>query len=387
VSDVHRLSLAEARRIILQAQLLSLPRPSGVAEVVHDLTLLQYDQTAAVAPSADLVLWSRLGSGYEPSELLALLERRELIELGGMIRPASDLPLYRADMAEWPGAGPAWRVQQAAWVEANDACRRDILARLADSGPLTSREIPDTCAVPWQSSGWNNDRNVIRLLDFMVARGEVAVSGRRGRDQLFDLASRVYPAAVFPAAAVPAAVVPAAAVPGAVVPAAIVPAADARRLRDERRLGALGLARAKGQDTMVEPGGVGEAGEPAVVEGVRGKWRVDPQLLDVPFTPRVALLSPLDRVVYDRKRMTEIFEFDYQLEMYKPVRQRRWGYYALPILVGDRLLGKLDATADRKAGVLRVAAIHEDEPLPMDEVLAEIRDLADWLEMDLELPR
>jgi uncharacterized protein YcaQ len=249
-------------------------------------------------------------------------------------------------------------------VRKNDACRRDILARLSSDGPLSSRELPDTCAVPWQSSGWNNDRNVIRLLDFMVSRGEVAVSGRRGADKLFDLASRVYPSFD-----------------------AVPSSADARRERDERRLSSLGLARSKGQDTQVEPGGVGEAGDPAVVEGVRGKWRVDPKLLDVPFEPRVALLSPLDRVVYDRKRMTDIFEFDYQLEMYKPVAQRRWGYYALPILVGDRLLGKLDATADRKAGVLRVAAIHQDEPLPMDEVLAEIRDLADWLEMDLSLPR
>jgi hypothetical protein len=357
------LSLDEARRIALHAQLLSLPRPGGVVEVVHDLTLLQYDQTAAVAPSADLVLWSRLGSGYEPSSLVSALERRELIELSGMIRPTSDLPLYLADMAAWPGTSPAWRLSQASWVEANDACRRDILARLHLEGPLSSRELPDTCAVPWQSSGWNNDRNVVRLLDFMVARGEVAVSGRRGPDKLFDLASRVYPSAT------------------------AVPSDQARRQRDARRLSSLGLARPKGQDTQVEPGGVGEAGEPAVIEGVRGQWRVDPQLLGLPFSPRVALLSPLDRTLFDRKRMADIFEFDYQLEMYKPARQRRWGYYALPILVGDRLAGKVDATADRKAGVLRVAAIHQDSPLSMDEVRAEIRDLADWLEMDLALPR
>jgi uncharacterized protein YcaQ len=360
---VYELTPADARRIALTAQLLSLPRPSGVVEVVRDLTLLQYDQTAAVAPNADLVLWSRLGSGYEPAALLSLLQRRELIELNGMIRPAADLALYLADMAAWPGTAPAWRVQQAAWVSSNDACRRDILARLAAEGPLSSRDIPDTCAVPWQSSGWNNDRNVVRLLDFMVARGEVAVSGRRGPDRLFDLASRVYPD-VRP-----------------------VPVDEAARLRDARRLGSLGIARSKGQDTMAEPGGVGEAGEPAVISGVRGKWRVDPQLLDVPFSPRVALLSPLDRTLFDRKRMTDIFEFDYQLEMYKPAAQRRWGYWALPILVGDRLLGKLDATADRKAHVLTVHAIHEDAPLPMDDVRAEIRDLADWLEMELVLPR
>jgi uncharacterized protein YcaQ len=362
VTDVHRLSPGEARRIVLRAQLLSLPRPAGVGQVVQDLTLLQYDRTAAVAPSADLVLWSRLGSGYEPASLLALLESRALIELDGLIRPASDLPLYLAEMAAWPDSGRA-ATWAASWVRANDAGRRDILTRLAADGPLSSRDIPDTCAVPWQSSGWNNDRNVIRLLDFMVARGEVAVSGRRGPDRLFDLAGRVYPA--FPP----------------------MPLASARRERDERRLSSLGLARAKGQNTPVEPGGVGEAGEPATVEGVRGNWRVDPQLLGLPFAPRIALLSPLDRVIFDRSRMTDLFAFDYQLEMYKPAAARRWGYYALPILVGDRLVGKVDATADRKAGVLRVAAVHQDVPLPFDEVVAEIRDLADWLGMDLALPR
>jgi uncharacterized protein YcaQ len=103
-----------------------------------------------------------------------------------------------------------------------------------------------------------------------------------------------------------------------------------------------------------------------------------------------ALLSPLDRLVFDRRRMREIFAFDYQLEMYKPKAFRRWGYYALPVLHGDRLVGKVDATADRKAGVLRVDAVHEDAPF--DEansaaVRGEIEQLAQWLELDLALPR
>jgi len=130
-------------------------------------------------------------------------------------------------------------------------------------------------------------------------------------------------------------------------------------------------------------------GEPAVVEGVRGEWRVDPEQLGRPFRGRAALLSPLDRLVYERKRMTEIFEFDYQLEMYKPVAKRRWGYWAMPILYGDRLVGKLDASADRKAGVLRVAAVHEDVAFTQAMTTAvhrEIADLASWLELDLRLP-
>jgi uncharacterized protein YcaQ len=134
---------------------------------------------------------------------------------------------------------------------------------------------------------------------------------------------------------------------------------------------------------------VGEVGEPAVVDGVKGTWRVDPALLGQPFSGRAALLSPFDRLIHDRKRTIELFEFDYQLEMYKPAAKRRWGYFALPILYGDRLAGKLDATADRKAGVLRVTAIHEDEPFSTDMKAAvdhEIKDLAHWLGLDLQQP-
>ena len=134
---------------------------------------------------------------------------------------------------------------------------------------------------------------------------------------------------------------------------------------------------------------VAAVGEPAVIDGVRGEWRVDPALRDRPFRGRAAVLSPLDRLVYDRKRMVELFEFDYQLEMYKPAAQRRWGYYALPILYGDRLVGKVDATAHRKAGVLQVDTIHQDVPFSATmsaAVRREITDLAHWLELDLALP-
>ena len=140
----------------------------------------------------------------------------------------------------------------------------------------------------------------------------------------------------------------------------VVPLDEALRARNDLRLSALGIARARGPDCLVEPRDVGDAGEPAVVEGVRGTWRVDPSLLGQPFSGRAALLSPFDRLIHDRKRTVELFGFDYQLEMYKPAAKRRWGYFALPVLYGDQLVGKLDATADRKAGVLRVNAIHQD---------------------------
>jgi uncharacterized protein YcaQ len=365
--EAHQLSRREARRIAVRAQLLDRDRPTDLLEVVGHLTMLQFDQTAAVAPNADLIAWSRLGSSYSPAELARLLENGTLVELQGMIRPRDDMVLYRADMADWPGRGevPDWRKSNRDWVAANDECRIDILSRLETGGPLTSRQLPDTCAVPWVSSGWNNNRNVRQLLELMARRGEVAVAGRRGRDPLWDLASQVYP------------------------DDPVVPADDAARIRNARRLAALGIARSGGPECPVEPLDVGEAGEPAIIEGVKGSWRVDPDQLGRSFSGRAALLSPLDRLVFDRARMVDLFEFDYQLEMYKPAGKRRFGYFALPILYGDALVGKLDATADRKAGVLRVAAIHRDVTFSTAMAAAvdrEIEDLARWLGLTLLLP-
>jgi uncharacterized protein len=365
---VHNLSRVEARRIAVRAQFLDSRRPTGLRDVVRRLTLLQIDPTAAIAPSADLVAWSRLGSSYAPAELEAALEERTLLELHAMIRPSEDLALYRGEMAEWPGHGArrGWQDARAGWVRANDACRRDILARLGSSGPLPSRDLPDRCEVPWASTGWTNNRNVTQLLEFMVSRGEVAIAGRRGRERMWDLASRVYP------------------------DEPVVAADEALRIRNERRLRALGIARARGTERRIEPMDVGEAGEPAVVEGVKGMWRVDPSQLDQPFSGRAALLSPFDRLTHDRKRAIELFEFDYQLEMYKPAAKRRWGYFALPILCGDRLVGKLDAVADRTGGVLSVNAVHQDVAFTKTMTAAvhrEITDLAHWLELELMLPR
>jgi uncharacterized protein len=367
---VHQLSRVDARRIAVRAQRLDHARPARLHDVVRQLTLLQIDPTAAVAPNADLVAWSRLGSAYSPDELTSALDKRDLIELRAMIRPAEDLALYRADMAAWDtakrGEQLGWRASYRDWVRDNDGCRRDILERLRTSGPLPSRDLPDTCVRPWKSSGWTNDRNVTQLLEMMVRRGEVAVAARIGGERLWDLASRVYP------------------------DGPVVPAAEAQRTRNERRLNTLGIARARGPECPVEPLDVGDVGEPAAVEGVRGTWRVDPAQLGQPFEGRTAVLSPFDRLVHDRKRMVELFEFDYSLEMYKPAAKRRWGYFALPILHGDQLVGKLDATADRKAGVLRVDAIHQDVPFSKrmtTEVRREIDDLARWLDLDLALPR
>ena len=361
---VHSLTRRDARRIAVRAQLLAAPRPTDLLDVARQLAVVQVDLTAAVAPSADLVFWSRLGSAYSPGDLEEALADQSLIELQGFLRPSEDLALFRDQMATWPGRGEVegWLQDVAEWVDDNEVCRTDILEMLRADGPLPASALPDTCVRPWRSSGWNNNRNVRMLVDQLEARGEIALAGREGRERLWDLAERVYP------------------------DGPTVPTEEAARTRQERRLRALGIARARTTQVPGEPNDVGEVGEEAVVEGVRGTWRVDPAQLGAPFSGRTAILSPLDRLVFDRKRMVELFEFDYQLEMYKPAAKRRWGYFALPILRGDQLVGKVDATADPLAGLLRLDAVHDDVGLSRTartEVDHEIQALAHWLGLRL----
>jgi uncharacterized protein len=359
----HRLTKAEARRIAVRAQLLDAPRPTDLVETVTHLAFLQIDPTAAIAPAADLVAWTRLGSGYEPVQLKQGLEHdRTLFEHNALVRPMGDAGLVLAEGPEWPTYEKT-RV----WLRANDSFRRDVLERLAESGPLASRDIPDTAAVPWASSGWTNNRNVTQMLELLMMRCEIAIAGRAGRERLWDLAERVYPADVE------------------------VPSFDeARRIRNERRLRALGIARARSTPMPIEPVDVGEAGEPATVADVAGEWRVDPEAIGRDFEGRTALLSPFDRLAYDRVRAQELFEFEYTLEMYKPAAKRRWGYFALPVLHEDRLVGKVDAVADRKRSALEVNAIHEDVRFTRattKAVRAELEALAAWLGLEeLTLP-
>jgi uncharacterized protein YcaQ len=355
---MHRLTRAQARRIAVRAQLLDAPRPTDLLSVVQQLTLLQIDPTAAIAPSADLVAWSRLGSAYQSDQLRHALERdRALFERDAMVRPIGDLGLHLAGASDWPDYE-----RTRAWLRANDRFRRDILKLLRRAGPVTSREIPDTCAVPWKSTGWTHNRNVTQMLECLMMRAEIAIAGRVGRERLWDLPERVYPADL-------------------IVP----PVEEAEQAKNDRRLASLGIARAKQRVVPLEPVHVGEAGEPAVVEGTKGEWRVDPASLGQDFEGRTALLSPFDRLVYDRVRAEELFGFEYTLEMYKPAAKRRWGYFALPILHNDQLVGKLDAAADRKASVLRVSAIHEDVKFTRaisNALQAELEDLASWLRLD-----
>ena len=362
----HRLDRDEARRIAVRAQLLDARRHTDLLQVVSHLTFLQLDPTAAIAPSADLVAWNRLRDSYQPDQLIRALERdRTLYEVRAVVRPTADLGLHLAAMAAWPFPDAEkrhWAVPgpiAARWLAANDTFRRDVLKRLRESGPLRSRDIPDTSTVPWQSTGWTGNRNVTQMLEFLSARGEVATARRVGRQRLWDLAERVYPDGV-----------------------EAVPLAEARQVLARRRLRALGIARADVSGVSGERFLEEVSGEPAEVEGTTGSWVVDPAAVGAPFEGRTALLSPFDRLVHDRVRAQELFDFEYYLEMYKPKEKRRWGYFALPVLHHDRLVGKLDATADGGQSVLRVHAIHQDVRFTRAisaAVDAELEALAAWL--------
>lgn len=358
---LHRLTREQARRIAVGGQLLAAERPAGIVETIDALTVVNIEPTAAIAPSADLILWSRLGWPYQPADLVRLVEEdRAVFEWGGFYRAMTDLALLLPEMRRRPQSAQARE-----WLAANDVFRREVLARLRAEGPLRAADIPDAAQVSWRSSGWRNNRNSMQLLEMLVLCGDVAIASRDAAGRLFDVADRVYPADV-----------------------PSLTEADAARERAERRLASFGIARAKGVAQPFEPIDVGEIGEEAVVDGVDGVWRVDPAGLAAAdgFEGRTALLSPFDRLVFDRRRLEELFGFEYVLEMYKPAAKRRWGYFALPILHGDRFVGKLDAKADRKAGLLRVHAVHEDAPFSEDvrnAVNAEIGDLGRWLGLEV----
>jgi len=251
-------------------------------------------------------------------------------------------------MAAWPPEG-----SRREWLAANRQFRDCVVAELQARGPLRSRDLDDRALVGWRSSGWTHERNVSQMLEFLWARDEVAVTKREGNERIWDLASRVLPNEM-----------------------PEIPAAEAKRILAERRLRSLGIAR---------PKSAGAIGMPAEVEGVKGPWVVDAELLERPFEGRTALLSPFDRLVYDRERALALFDFDYKLEIYVPEAKRKWGYYVLPVLHGDRLVAKADVKAIRKEGVLTVPALHMAIGATAGDVegcRSELQALAKWLNLD-----
>ena len=322
-------SLAQARRIAVRAQLLD-GSATGILETVRRLGYLQLDPIATVATPQRLVLWSRLGA-YDVAELDRLLwEERKLFEWGAFIWPIEDLPLIRARMRRRRGKY-SWERRASEFLKANGRFRRYVLRELERRGPLLSRELDDHSIRTWNSDGWYGNRNVGVMLEILHGRGQVAIAGRRGGQRLWDLAERWYPETE------------------------TVPLAEAERRLAAKRFRALGVRLADGD------------------------WQAHPDADDGPVPNRLTFLSPFDRLIHDRNRAEALFGFHYRLEMYVPKAKRRYGYYVLPILRGDRLIGRIDPVLDRKTGVLTVNSVHWEPGVKPVSLERTLRSLAAFL--------
>ena len=303
------MSLAQARRIAVRAQALD-GTTKGTLETIRRIGFLQIDPIASVATPQHLVLWSRLGP-FDVRELDRLLwEEKKLFEYGAFIRPIEDYPLILARIRRKRTGKYAWERRGTEFLQKNAAFRKHVVRELERRGPLLSRELVDTSVRTWKSGGWYGSRNVTVMLELLEGRGEVAIVGRRGGHRLWDLAERWYPQVDAP------------------------PLEDAERLLAEKRWRSLGIRLARD-----------------------GRWEVHPEAEDGPVPMRTTFLSPFDRLVHDRDRAEALFDFRYRLEMYVPKAKREYGYYVLPILRGDRLVGRIEPVFERKNGVLRVNGV------------------------------
>ena len=319
----HKVTQEQARRIAIRAQLLD-GSARGVLDTVRRLGFLQLDPIATVAPAQRLVLWSRLGM-YDAGELDRLLwVERKLFEWNAFIWPIESLPLIRARMRRIRRANTTTRDRWTRdFLKRNAGFRRYVLRELERRGPLLGRELEDRSGGQKRNHRWFGSRQVGLLLEALHQRGELAVVGRKSGQRLWDLAGRWYPETE------------------------TVSLREAERELAEQRFRALGVRLDKGE------------------------WHAHPDASDAPVPDRVTLLSPFDRLVHNRDRAEALFGFRYRLEMYVPAPKREYGYYVLPLLVGDRLAGRAEPRFDRKTGKLELLGAWGDTSR-LDEALGEL---------------
>lgn len=334
-----------------------------------DLAGLQLDPIGVVAPSHMLVLWSRLGR-FDPADLEALRwgERRlfEYWTHAAAIVCTEDYPIHSLLMRRYPSDRYAQSRRLRAWLDANQALRRSILRQLRSGGPLPTGALEDRADTSWRSSGWTAGRNVDRMLDVLWTQGRIMVAGRQGRQRVWDLAERWLPAWA---------------------PTRRPPEREVVRLAVQRSLRALGVATARDIDRHFTASRY--PGLPAVLAGLERSGRVERLRVaaegaewpgpwyvhadDLPllerleagdWRPRTTLLSPFDNLIIDRERTQRLFGFHYRMEIYVPKAARRYGYYVLPVLHGDRLVGRVDPVMDRARGRLVVNAVHAEPDAP-----------------------
>ncbi|MGH7903420.1 MAG: winged helix-turn-helix domain-containing protein [Candidatus Dormibacteraceae bacterium] len=370
-------SVRAARRLAIVRQGLAGPAPApdreGILDLVGRLGYLQLDPTSAVARSHLLVLWSRLGPFRRSDVEHLLYQERALFEYwchAASIVPASDYPLHRLLMRTYPGTGTASRRWVGAWMEENHALRAHILAELAARGPLRAQDLEDRSARPWRSSGWTDGRNVPRMLEMMWMKGEVLVSRRSANARWWDLSERCL---------------------APDTPREELSEREVVELAAQRSLRSLGVATprdinsgftggrypglAETLDRLLAAGTVLPVGIRDGGRALAGRWLVHAddadtlQELDAGggWHPRTTLLSPFDNLIAiaDRARAERLFGFRFRLEIYLPKPNRRYGYFVMPVLHGDRLIGRIDPVFDRARGILAVKAVHPEPEAPM----------------------
>ena len=323
----------DARRIAVRAQLLD-GSATGVLETVRRLGFLQIDPISTIAPPQHLVLWSRLDA-FDRAELDRLLwKTRKLFEWDAFIWPIEDLPLIQARMRQRWGhyKRERWAMQ---FLKEQSSLRRYVLRELERRGPLPSRELehPDT-RFSERTVWWGTRAQLTWMLELLHLRGRIAVAGRRGNQRLWDLAHRWYPESE------------------------TVPAAAAKRALAEKRFRSLGVRLDK------------------------GRWLAHPEADSRPVDNRVTFLSPFDRLIHDRDRAEALWDFRYRLEMYVPKAKREYGYYVLPILRGDDLVGRIEPVFDRKTGVLNVQNVWWEQGKKEVSLDKPLRSLAAFLGAD-----
>ena len=298
----------------------------NVLDAVRRLGFLQIDPISSVAPPQYLVLWSRLGA-YDRAELDRLLwEERKLVEWRAFIWPIEDLPFLLARM-RLSVSRP-----RTDFVKENAAFRRYVLRELEQRGPLLSRDIEThTSRKGAERHDWWGSRQMGLMLEVLGARGEVAIVGRRGGQRVWDIAERWYPETDR------------------------VSLSEAEAHFADKRFRALGVKLEK------------------------GRWLAHPDAADAPVPKRVTFLSPFDRLIHDRARTEALWDFYYRLEMYVPKAKREYGYYVLPILRGDRVIGRIEPVRDRKAGKLHVHGVWWEEGVRPASLTAPLKSLARFL--------
>jgi len=317
----------QARRIAVRAQLLD-GSATGVLDTVRRLGFLQMDPISTVATPQRLVLFSRLGA-FDPDELERLIwDERKLFEYDAFIYPIEDLPLQKARMIKRRRGG---KLKRDEWIRdflrTNARFRRHVLRELERNGPLLSRDLEHDLMPSGEGHRWWGDRQVRLMLEILTMRGEIAVAGRIGKQRLWDLAERVFP--------------------------------ETEKLSWREAERELAAQRFRSLGVRLE----------------RGEWVAHPELSDEPVPDRATLLSPFDRLVHDRARAEALWGFYYRLEMYVPRAKREYGYYVLPLLVGDQLVGRAEPRFDRKTGTLELLGAWGDTSR-LDEAL---EPLAEWL--------